>query len=336
MHPITRRGLLASAGLAAGVFAIGRARGEPRARWHFGSSIAASHPTNTRMRDAAARLLKATDGAFEVTCFPDGALGGDTQMLSQVRAGALQMMDISPLILSTLVPVAAISDTGFAFHDYDKVWPAMDGALGDVVRAGIAAGGLHAFPRIFDNGFRQVTTKTREVRGPEDLRGLKLRVPVSPILVSMFQALGAAPASLNFNEVYTALQTGVVDGQENPLPIIETSKLFEVQKHCALTRHVWDGHWIIANPAAYERLPAELRTALDAEMEHAALAEREEVAALNGSLQQQLAGQGLAFNTPDRDAMRAALAKAGFYDQWRGKFGSTAWSALEAGAGTLG
>lgn len=335
MKSITRRGVMASAGVLAAGLGARPSKAAAKFRWHFGSSIASSHPNNVRMREVAARVLKATDGQFEIMCFADGALGGDTQMLSQVRSGAIQAMDISPLILSTVVPVAAISDVGFAFASYKDVWPAMDGALGDVVREQIATKGLHPFHRIFDNGFRQVTANPRPIHGPEDFHGLKLRVPVSPILVSMFKALGAAPTALNFNEVYTSLQTGVVDGQENPLPIIETSKLFQVQKYCSLTNHVWDGHWIVANPAAYAALPADMRKVLDDEMSRAALLERADIEKMNHELQAQLSGQGLKFNTPDHAAIQAALVKSGFYADWKAQFGPKAWGALETAVGKL-
>ena len=303
--------------------------------WNFGSSISASHPTNVRMREAADRIFKATDGYLEIRCFPDGALGGDTEMLSQVRLGAIQMMDMSALNLSTLVPLASLPDVGFAFGDYKDVWPAMDGGLGDVVRAGITSRGLHPFQKVFDNGFRQITTKSHPIQTPDDMRGLKLRVPTSPMLVSMFATLGASPTPLNFSEVYTSLQTGVVDGQENPLLILETSKLYEVQKYCAITRHAWDGHWIIANPSAYAKLPSRVQAVIDRELERAALDERADVQRMDESLQSQPSKHGLSFNVPDHAAMKAALLKGGFYKQWRSKFGEKPWRTLEQAVGPL-
>ncbi|WP_435336195.1 TRAP transporter substrate-binding protein, partial [Klebsiella pneumoniae] len=112
-----------------------------------------------------------------------------------------------------------------------------------------------AMERIWDNGFRQITSSTRPIAGPADLQGFKIRVPVSPLWTSMFKALDSAPASINFAEVYSSLQTKIVDGQENPLAIISTAKLYEVQKYCSLTNHMWDGFWFLANRRAWERLP---------------------------------------------------------------------------------
>ena len=127
---------------------------------------------------------------------------------------------------------------GFAFNDYPSVWKAMDGDLGAYIRGQIAKANIVAMDKIWDNGFRQITSSTKPIAAPADLKGFKIRVPVSPLWTSMFKALDASPASINFAEVYSALQTKIVDGQENPLAIISTAKLFEVQKYCSLTNHM--------------------------------------------------------------------------------------------------
>ena len=256
-------------------------------------------------------------------------------MLSQVRSGGIEFFTLSGLILATLVPPASINGIGFAFPDYESVWKAMDGELGAYVRAQIAKANLVAMDKIWDNGFRQTTTSTKPITGPDDFRGLKLRVPVSPLWTSMFKALEAAPASINFSEVYTALQTKVVDGQENPLAIISTAKLYEVQKYCSLTNHMWDGFWFLANRRAWERLPDNLRTIVAKHINAAGEKERGDVAKLNASLQEELAGRGMVFNRPDIAPFRDKLRKAGFYAEWKGKYGDEAWAILEGVTGKL-
>ncbi|HYZ61237.1 MAG TPA: TRAP transporter substrate-binding protein, partial [Acetobacteraceae bacterium] len=173
------------------------------------------HPLNVRAQEAADRILNASNGRLEIKLFPNNQLGSDTDMLSQLRSGALEFFTLSGLILSTLVPPASINGVGFAFKDYDQVWAAMDGKLGAFVRGEIAKRGLHPLDKMWDNGFRQTTSSTKPVKTPDDFRGFKIRVPVSPLWTSMFTALGASPASINFSEVYSALQTHIVDGQEN-------------------------------------------------------------------------------------------------------------------------
>jgi tripartite ATP-independent transporter DctP family solute receptor len=211
----------------------------------------------------------------------------------------------------------------------------MDGELGAFVRGQIAKAGLVAMDNIWDNGFRQTTSSTKPINTPDDLRGFKIRVPVSPLWTSMYKAFEASPASINFNEVYSALQTRLVEGQENPLAIISTAKLYEVQRYCSLTNHMWDGFWFLANRRAWERLPENLRTIVAKNINLAGKNEREDVAKLNANLQGELAGKGLVFNRPDPAPFRDKLRQAGFYTEWKSKFGEEAWSLLERAVGKL-
>ena len=119
----------------------------------------------------------------------------------------------------------ALYGVGFAFKDYSQVWAALDGDLGAYLRRVIAKVNLHAFDKMWDIGFRQITSSTKPILTPEDLKGFKIRVPVSPLWTSLFSHLGASPTSINFSEVYSALQTHIVDGQENPLSLILIAKL---------------------------------------------------------------------------------------------------------------
>ncbi len=256
-------------------------------------------------------------------------------MLSQVRSGAIEFFTLSGLILATLVPVASINGIGFAFKDYSQVWPAMDGALGAHVRAAIAKAGLYAFEKIWDNGYREMTSSTHPIVTPEDLKGFKIRVPVSPLWTSMFKAFGAAPASINFSEVYSALQTKVVEGQENPLSIISIAKLYEVQKYCSITNHMWDGFWFLANGQAWGKLPKDLQGIVERNFNAAALEDREDIRHLNDSLQGDLQAKGMVFNKTDAEPFREALRKAGFYGEWKEKYGAEAWGLLEKAVGAL-
>ncbi len=324
-------GLVAAAGLG-GWSAPARAA---EFAYKYANNLPATHPMNLRAKEAADRIEKDTGGRVTIQIFPSNQLGSDTDMLSQIRSGAIEFFTLSGLILSTLVPVASINGIGFAFPDYDAVWKAMDGDLGVYVRGEIGKAGLVAMDRIWDNGFRQITSSTKPINGSADLKGFKIRVPVSPLWTSMFKALDASPASINFAEVYSALQTKVVEGQENPLAVISTAKLFEVQKYCSMTNHMWDGFWMLANRRAWERLPVDLRTVVAKHWNEAALAERADTAKLNASLQGELAKQGLTFNQPKPDEFRGALRKAGFYAEWKGKYGAEAWALLEKASGAL-
>jgi TRAP-type transport system periplasmic protein len=336
---LSRRRLLtvgstAFAGAVVGAPFIVRAQ-QAEFTYKYANNLPDSHPMNARAREMAAAIKAETNGRFDLQIFPSSQLGSDTDTLSQVRSGGVEFFTLSGLILSTLVPAASINGIGFAFPDYATVWKAMDGELGAYVRQQIAKANLVAMDKIWDNGFRQTTSSTKPINAPDDLKGFKIRVPVSPLWTSMYKAFESAPTSINFNEVYTALQTKVVDGQENPLAIISTAKLNEVQKYCSLTNHMWDGFWFLANRRAWERLPEDVRAIVAKHVNTAGVKEREDVAKLNGNLQQELAAKGMVFNQPDPGPFRDKLRKAGFYSEWKGKYGDEAWALLERAVGTL-
>ncbi len=334
---VSRRTLLGTSAFATAAIAapwVARAQ-SAEFSYKYANNLPVAHPMNIRAKEMADAIKAETNGRVEIQIFPSNQLGSDTDMLSQLRSGGIEFFTLSGLILSTLVPVASINGIGFAFPDYPSVWKAMDGELGQYVRNQIAKANLVAMEKIWDNGFRQTTSSTKPIQGPEDLKGFKIRVPVSPLWTSMYKAFDAAPASINFSEVYTALQTKVVDGQENPLAIIATAKLYEVQKYCSLTNHMWDGFWFLANRRAWERLPENLRTVVAKHVNAAGLKEREDVAQLNAGLQKELTDKGMVINQPKAEAFRDKLRTAGFYAEWKGKYGDEAWSVLEKYTGKL-
>ena len=334
---ISRRTLLqgTAAASAIGTFSIGRSHAQTAEfSYKYANNLPVAHPMNQRANEAVEKIKQATNGRVVIQIFPNNQLGSDTDMLSQVRSGGVEFFTLSPLILSTLVPNASVSGIGFAFPNYDAVWKAMDGELGAYVRGQIAKANLHVMDKIWDNGFRQTTSSKGPINSPDDLKGMKIRVPVSPLWTSMYTAFQSAPASINFAEVYTALQTKIVDGQENPMAIISTAKLFEVQKYLSATNHMWDGFWFLANKRAWERLPADLRTIVAREIDAAAMLERADVAKLNAGLKDDLVSKGMVYNEPKADAFRATLQKAGFYAEWKKKYGDEAWAILEKAVGS--
>ena len=211
----------------------------------------------------------------------------------------------------------------------------MDGDLGTYVRAQIAKTPIMTVSRVWDNGFRHVTSSTREIRTPDDLKGFKIRVPPAPMLTSLFKALDAGPAPINFNELYSALQTKVVEGQENPLAIIATARLYEVQKSCSLTGHVWDGYWILGNKRAFEHLPDDLRAIVTSEFDRSAVDQRADIAKLSVSLRKDLAAKGINFIEVDRQPSGRRWPRRRSTGTGKRKFGDEAWSILEKSSGKL-
>lgn len=331
-----RRSILKGAA-AAGLAGIAGTRAFAQAgtfNYKVATNVPVSHPIYIRLNEAASKIKTETNGKVNIKVFPSGQLGSDTDMLSQVRSGGVEFLTLPGVILANLVPMASLNSVGFAFPDYPAVWKAMDGDLGKYIRSHIAKANLVPFEKVWDNGFRHITSY-RAINGPSDLSQMKIRVPVSPLLVSLFKSLKAAPTPINFNELYSSLQTKVVEAQENPLPIIATGKLYEVQKSCALTGHVWDGYWFLANKRAFEALPEQLRAIVSENFNAAAVTQRQDSEKLAMSLQQELATKGLTFTKPDPKAFRTALQQAGFYAEWKSKFGNEAWAQLEAAIGKL-
>ncbi len=292
-----------------------------------------SHPSNIRLAEAVAAIKDESGGRVDLQVFPSNQLGADTDVLGQLRAGGVEFFQLSPVILSTLVPNASINGVGFAFPNYDAVWSAMDGELGAYARGQIENAGLMVFDKIWDNGFRQITSSKAPIVTPKDLEGFKIRVPVSPLWTSLFTAFGSAPASINFAEVYTALQTGIVDGQENPLAIMKTAKLWEVQKYISMTNHMWDGFWMLGNRRAWNALPDDLKEILAKHFNAGAVNQRADVMAMNATLKEELSAEGFIFNDPDPALFEAKLREAGFYADWKKTYGDEGWDKLEAAVG---
>ena len=334
---MTRRTFIAaSTAITAAAILPARSARAADFEYKMGHSSPESHPFHKRLLEVSDRISKETAGKMKLSIFPASQLGGDNDLLSQARSGAVDFVQPAGLILASILPLTAVNGMGFAFKDYPQVWTAIDGDLGEYIRSQISAKtGLVPMEKRWDLGFRQITTSAKPVEKAADLAGLKLRVPGAPALVSLFTALGASPVSMQFGEVYTSLQTKIVDGQENPLSVIDAGKFYEVQKYCAITNHVWDGYHICANAASWNRLPNDIKTIVAKAFNEVALLERDDLSKLDRSLQAELEKKGVTFTKPDLDSFRDKLRAAGFYQEWKGKIGNEAWALLEKHVGKL-
>lgn len=304
--------------------------------YRLSHSVPVNHPLHIRAEEAAKRIKEETNGRFELLVFPSDQLGAQTDVMSQTRSGAIDFFCLSGVVLSTLVPSSAISGLGFAFKDYDEVWKAMDGGLGAFIRSEIAKSrSLFAMEKIWDNGYRQITSSARPVVAPGDIAGMKIRVPPSPMWISLFKTLGGSPTTINANELYSSLQTRIVDAQENPLAVISTLKLYEVQKYCAMTNHMWDGFWLLGNRRNFDALPEDVQAVVQKHLNAGAMAERADLVELNTTLRQQLTDKGMEIVEANRPEFLEKLRSGGFYDEWRKKFPAEGWEQLELVTGKL-
>ncbi|MFH6786883.1 MULTISPECIES: TRAP transporter substrate-binding protein [Methylobacterium] len=305
-------------------------------RLSMGSPMPQGHPATTCLVEALDAIRAESDGRIDIALYPDSQLGSELSMQSQLRSGAIAFTLTSASSLQTLAPLAGISGLAYAFSGYVPLWSALDdGPLSERIRDSLKPFGLKAF-RIVDNGFRDVITSVRPVETVADLRGLKIRVPPSPLLTSLFKALGASPTTINLAETYAALQTRVADGMENSLPQIEATRVYEVQKYLSRTGHSWDGLWLLAHGRTWDALPGDARALIARHFDQAVVRQRQAFTEMNTQGEARLRAKGLVVNTPDRAPFRAALASAGYYAEWKAKFGPEAWTALERHTGPLG
>ena len=333
-----RRGLLKGiAGVAATTMVPGivLAQSANKVTMKIAITLPDSHPTPTALKAACAEILKESNGRLSIDVYSSGQLGSDTDTLSQVRSGAIDFVCTAGSIYGNLIPVASINSIAFAFPDYATVWKAMDGELGAHMRGAFDKVNLVAVGKVFDHGFRQITHSGKPITSPKDLEGMKIRVPASPILTDMFRDLGASPATVPIGELYTALQTKVVDGQENALPTIDAAKLYEVQKYCSFTSHVWDCFTLVGNKRSWSALPEDLRALATRILDAHALKQRAAHETLNSGLEAKLKGAGMQFNKVDGKPFREMLQKSGYYADWKKKFGADAWALLEKYTGKL-
>jgi TRAP-type transport system periplasmic protein len=303
--------------------------------YKLGDDLPANHAINVHATEAADKVRRESGGRLDIHIFPNSLLGGASQMIPQLRVGAIEFLLVGDNILASVVPLAAMSGVPFAFSSYNDAWNTMQGPLGRYIRNTTAAANLHTLEASWDGAFRQMINGVRPIASPEDLKGLKMRIPQAPMPVAMFKAFGASPTPIDSAEMYTALQTHLVDGLDNTLPGTEAFKLYEVQKYVAMTNHIWSGWMLHANLPAWQRLPKGLRDLTERYFNAAAISERVEVSRQDAGFERTLGSQGMIFNRPSVLPFRTQLKASGVYLQWRDSFGPDAWTLLEKSVGKL-
>jgi tripartite ATP-independent transporter DctP family solute receptor len=330
-----RRGLLAGAA-SAGLGMPLVARAARKITLKYGTNVPVSNPLNVRLQEAFDRVGKESEGAVEMRLFADNQLGSDAAMINQLRSGALEMYSASGVIISTLVPAASITGVGFAWKDETQIFGALDADLGEYVRRELAKADLIAMNRCWDVSFKTMTSSTIPIKGPADLNGFKIRVPIGQLSFSLFEAFNAAPTTINFSEAYSALQTHIVDGTEVPLLTFSSAKLWEVQKYVSITHHMWDGLWQVANAKRWDSIPPELQTIIRRNLDQSALDQRHDTVEQNIAIAKDLPSHGIEVVPVDAEPFREKLRASGYFPEWKEKFGPDAWALLQKYSEPLG
>jgi tripartite ATP-independent transporter DctP family solute receptor len=303
-----------------------------RFQYRLGLNQPEASPTARRLAEMAAAIGRETDAELRIEVFPEGRLGLDPEMLADLRAGRLEFY-LSGALLGDIAPSSALPLMPFAFQDSQAVFAALDGALGDRIRGELAQHRLHAFRHTLQNGFHHLTTAATPIRAAEDLEGLKIRSPGGAMAADFFRSLGAEAGYVPFNRMYGALQARQFDGQSDPLGVVLSLRLYEVQAYLSLTGHWWSGFTLLANADLWSALPAALQQTVERNAEKFALLQRRDVEAVNAAGAERLAGLGMTVGTADMASFRARLGA--FYARWREKAGVAGWRLLEAYAGEV-
>jgi len=262
---------------------------------------------------------KATNNAFKFKQFPSSALGGERELIEGLQLGTVEAVIVSTGALSNFVPDVGVVDIPFLFRDTAHARAVLDGSFGQDLLGKFKARGLIALAW-GEQGFRHLSNNKVAVSKPEDLKGLKIRVTENPVHITAFRTLGASPTPMAWPEVIGALQQGTIDGQENPISVFVSAKLWQVQKHLTLTSHVYAPMALIVSPGFWGSLNDAQKAAFTQGAKAGALASRKFVDEVEKKGVEEIKSHGVQVVTQvDRAPFQAALAPA--YKQYASKFG---------------
>ena len=258
----------------------------------------------------ADEIAKRTNGRYKVEAYPNSALGGEVEMMKGVQLGTIDLAFITGAPLPNVLPDVGVFNIPFVFHDLAHAHAVLDGPIGQSYLDKFRSKDVVALAW-GENGMRHLTNSKVEVRSPGDIKGLKLRLPQSDVMLAGFKALGANVSPLPFPQLYGALQSGQFDGQENPIATIQASKFYQVQKYLTLTGHVYDPAIIFMSPDTFDELSAADKASFVAAAKLAGAASRKFAAAAEAKGVGVLAQLGMKVVTEvDRDKFAAAMAAA--------------------------
>ncbi|WP_460449377.1 sialic acid TRAP transporter substrate-binding protein SiaP [Alsobacter sp. SYSU BS001988] len=331
MTRITRRAFTAAtlgAG-AAGVFmpAIGARAQAVVLRW--GDGQAPNHPSPMSADRAAKDVKEKTGGRVDIQSFPGGQLGGSRDMVESVSSGALTMVTEGAALLGQFVPQLSIIEAPYLWRDADHLSKALNSPLMDELnKVLVEKRGMRVIAPTY-YGKRHLTTGSKPVKTADDMKGFKLRVPEVDTFKAMAEAWGAKPTPLNFNELYLALSQGAVDGQENPLPTLQSGKLYEVQKYLVLTGHIITPRLVIVNEAAWRKLSDADREVVQQSIKAASEWQDKEILGQEANLTATFQKAGMTVIEPDLESFRKPVL-ATVPQKFEAKWGKGLWDRIAA------
>jgi TRAP-type transport system periplasmic protein len=334
MTQIARRAALKLATTVLAAPSLSRYAHAAEITWRVGHVAPKDTPLHQHLMEASDAIAKRSDGKMELIVIGEGKAGIQSGLLNQVRQGGLEMTVATCTQLFPKLPMCSIPLMGFVFGSYASVWPAMDGDLGQMIRSQIQAQlGLEILEKIWDFGFRHITTTDRLISNASDIAGLKIRTQIDADQMDMFRSLAATPVVITLSYLRMALEHRQIDGQEGMLPLVQYARLNEVQNRCALTYHGWDGLWLCINSDAWRKLPERLQRIVVNTLNGSALRQREDSAKMEDSIRASLSDGGMKFNEVDQASFREMLRRQGYYARNRTKLGEQLWEVVQKATG---
>jgi tripartite ATP-independent transporter DctP family solute receptor len=285
-------------------------------------NFAPSHSSSKAMELFKSELKRLTGGALDADLFPGMQLGGAKENVDAVRAGTIFGTWVGTAFVSRLVPEIEAVSLPFLFESRESAFRVMDGPVGDLLEQKLGAKGFTALGWM-ELGSRQTTNNKRPIKTLDDFKGLKIRMQPNETHLATFRALGANPIAMDVKELYSALQQGVVDGQENPYPIIQTNRFFEVQKYLSSTNHFFDFIVLVANKRQFEALKPEQKEAVRQAVRTAVETQRKMAAEEDRAALEDLKAKGMQFDeiSPET-AAELRKATAGILDEVKKRAGA--------------
>lgn len=293
-----RRSFLLAGATGAALAGVGGPAAAQGVTIRLGHVLGESHSWHVAGRGFAKDVAEATQGRVKIELFPGGQLGSETEVIEGLQVGIMQAGIIGSGSFQTIEPKMGIVEMPYAWKKREDAFAAFDGELGANL-AGLLAAKNIVVLAWWENGYRHVTNNKRPITKPEDLAGLKIRVTPDKVRLETFRVLGAEPAPLAFGELYSALQQGVFDAQENPLSIIYGSSFFEVQKYLSLTGHVWGAACLVVSKPVWNRIGKEDQGAVLRLAAKWRDAQRQMITDSDGKLLGQLKEKGMQVNEVD-------------------------------------
>lgn len=279
---------------------------------------ASSHPFSISLNEKFVKIVnEKTKGEIEVKVFDDGQLGSHRDVAEGLQLGTIDAGMIAIAGLRVFDEKTTVLYLPYLFDSREHAFELLDGDFGDYLFKLIESRGAKGLGWM-ESGYRHITNSVGPIYKPEDLRGIKIRVPEIPIQISTFKALETNPTPIAFGELFTALQQGTVDGQENPLPIIYSSHFDEVQKYLSLSGHVWNPEALLISLHTWNKLSDEQKLILQEAAKVTVDYERELCANMQNELIQQLKDKGMEVNEVDIDAFKSATKVV--YDEYGSQF----------------